>query len=151
MNIWSVKSLISSYPCLGADLVGGNVAAPSAIAVGATPRGKRGRPRKHAIKIPLPPLYVFIRNMLHNDFYNPRVIGWVSEAQGVFKVTNTVDFAQTWGRMKSNRSEEMNYEKVGSPDRLCTMIVLYRHVEGGLGDISICTLTCTLLHRLGDP
>ena len=71
--------------------------------------------------------------MLHNDFYNPRVIGWVSEAQGVFKVTNTVDFAQTWGRMKSNRSEEMNYEKVGSPDRLCTMITLYRHVEGGLG------------------
>ena len=110
---------LSSYPCLGANLVGGNVAASSAIAVGATPRGKRGRPRKHAIKIPLPPLYVFIRNMLHNDFYNPRVIGWVSEAQGVFKVTNTVDFAQTWGRMKSNRSEEMNYEKV----RLSTSIM----------------------------
>ena len=108
-------SLIS-YPCLGVDLVGGNVASSTLVgAVGATPsRGKRGRPRKHAIKIPLPPLYVFIRNMLHNDSYNPRVIGWVSEAQGVFKVTNTVDFAQTWGRMKSNRSEEMNYEKVSS-------------------------------------
>ena len=128
MIIWSVKSP-SFDPCLGVDLVGGNVASPAIAggvgAVGATPiRGKRGRPRKHAIKIPLPPLYVFIRNMLHNDSYNPRVIGWVSEAQGVFKVTNTVDFAQTWGRMKSNRSEEMNYEKVrSSPDRLCTMIV----------------------------
>ena len=51
--------------------------------------------------------------MLHNEHYNPRVISWVSEAVGVFKVANTVDFAQTWGRMKSNRSEEMNYEKVG--------------------------------------
>ena len=137
MIIWSVKSLISSYPCLGADLVGGNVASPAIAggvgAVGATPsRGKRGRPRKHAIKIPLPPLYVFIRNMLHNDFYNPRVIGWVSEAQGVFKVTNTVDFAQTWGRMKSNRSEEMNYEKVGSPDRLCTIALYYlMHLKCG--------------------
>ena len=29
-------------------------------------KGKRGRPRKHAPKIPLPPLYVFIRNMLLN-------------------------------------------------------------------------------------
>ena len=41
-------------------------------------KGKRGRPRKHAIKIPLPPLYVFIRNLLHNRHYNPRVIIWVS-------------------------------------------------------------------------
>merc|ERR1719317_1835266 len=27
-------------------------------------KGKRGRPRKHAPKLPLPPLYVFIRNLL---------------------------------------------------------------------------------------
>ena len=59
--------------------------------------------------------------MLHSDYYNPRVISWVSELQGIFKVTNTVDFAQTWGRMKSNRSEEMNYEKVG---RFVAVVVL---------------------------
>ena len=75
-------------------------------------KGKRGRPRKHAPKIPLPPLYVFIRNMLHNRGYNPRVIAWVNESAGVFKVSNTAEFARTWGRMKSNRSEEMNYEKM---------------------------------------
>ena len=75
-------------------------------------KGKRGRPRKHAPKIPLPPLYVFIRNMLHNRAYNPTVISWVDESQGKFKVNNTVDFARTWGLMKSNRSEEMNYEKM---------------------------------------
>ena len=28
-------------------------------------KGKRGRPRKHAPKIPLPPLYVFIREESH--------------------------------------------------------------------------------------
>ena len=61
--------------------------------------------------------------MLHNDYYNPRIISWVSESLGIFKVTNTVDFAQTWGRMKSNRSEEMNYEKV-------SLLLLYRHCRG---------------------
>jgi len=75
-------------------------------------KGKRGRPRKHAPKIPLPPLYVFIRNLLHNMAYNPSVIAWVDEQGGCFKVTNTTEFARTWGRMKSNRSEEMNYEKM---------------------------------------
>ena len=75
-------------------------------------KGRRGRPRKHALKIPLPPLYVFIRNLLHSRAYNPRVISWVSESQGVFKVVDTQEFARTWGLMKSNRSEEMNYEKM---------------------------------------
>lgn len=75
-------------------------------------KGKRGRPRKHAPKVPLPPLYVFIRNLLHNMAYNPSVVAWVDEQAGCFKVTNTTEFARTWGRMKSNRSEEMNYEKM---------------------------------------
>lgn len=88
-------------------------------------KGKRGRPRKHAPKIPLPPLYIFIRNLLHNQYYNPRIISWVSDTHGIFKVSNTLEFARTWGRMKANRSEEMNYEKMsramryhyGSPTR----------------------------------
>lgn len=75
-------------------------------------RTKRGRPRKHAPKIPLPPLYVFIRNLLHNKAYNPKIVSWVHEPSGKFKVNNTAEFARTWGRMKSNRSEEMNYEKM---------------------------------------
>ena len=75
-------------------------------------KSKRGRPRKNAIKVPLPPLYVFIRNLLHNRAYNPRVVSWVSEAQGIFKVNSTSDFAKTWGLMKSNRNEEMTYEKM---------------------------------------
>lgn len=75
-------------------------------------KGKRGRPRKHAPKLPLPPLYVFIRNLLHSAAYNPSVVAWVDDDGGCFKVTNTSEFAKTWGRMKLNRSEEMNYEKM---------------------------------------
>ena len=63
-------------------------------------KGKRGRPRKHAPKLPLPPLYVFIRNLLHNPAYNPSVVAWVEEAGGCFKVTNTSEFAKTWGLYK---------------------------------------------------
>ena len=75
-------------------------------------RVKRGRPRKHAPKVPLPPLYVFIRNLLHSPAYNPSTVAWVDEESGCFKVTSTSEFARTWGRMKVNRSEEMNYEKM---------------------------------------
>merc|ERR1719346_292279 len=75
-------------------------------------RNKRGRPRKHAPKVPLPPLYVFIRNLLLNRSYNPKTVSWVNEASLVFKVNNTAEFARTWGLMKSNRSEDMNYEKM---------------------------------------
>merc|ERR1719350_1996578 len=78
----------------------------------AATKGKRGRPRKHAPKLPLPPLYVFIRNLLHSPAYNPSTVAWVDETAGCFKVTSTTEFAKTWGRMKSNRSEEMNYEKM---------------------------------------
>ena len=53
-------------------------------------KGKRGRPRKHAPKLPLPPLYVFIRNLLHNPGYNPSVIAWVDETAGCFKVRNWI-------------------------------------------------------------
>jgi len=74
--------------------------------------GKRGRPRKHAPKVPHPPIYVFIRNLLHNRFYNPRVVSWVNETYGIFRVNNTNDFARTWGLMKTNRGVKMNYEKL---------------------------------------
>ena len=48
--------------------------------------GKRGRPRKHAPKIPLPPLYVFIRNLLYSAAYNPSAVAWVDQSIGCFKV-----------------------------------------------------------------
>ena len=50
--------------------------------------------------------------MLHNVHYNPAVVSWVDEESACFKVTNTLELAKTWGDMKMNRSEEMNYEKM---------------------------------------
>jgi hypothetical protein len=54
-NVASPYSVASPYPASLAD-AGGN--------------GRRGRPRKHAPKIPLPPIYVFIRNLLYNRSRN---------------------------------------------------------------------------------
>ena len=42
-------------------------------------------------------------------FYN---LDPVVTEMNTLQVTSTTEFAKTWGRMKSNRSEEMNYEKM---------------------------------------
>ena len=47
--------------------------------------------------------FLYFRNLLHNSSYNPRVICWTDEENGCFKVVNTLEFAQTWGKMKTNR------------------------------------------------
>jgi hypothetical protein len=49
---------------------------------------------------------------IDNRSYNPQVVSWVNETDGVFKISNTNEFAKTWGRMKLNRNAEMNYEKM---------------------------------------
>ena len=43
------------------------------------------------------------RNLLHNRAYNPSVICWVDQSDGCFKISNTTEFARTWGKMKANR------------------------------------------------
>ena len=48
------------------------------------------------------------RNLLHNPAYNPGVITWVDENIGCFKISNTAEFAKTWGKMKSNRYRDRN-------------------------------------------
>ena len=48
--------------------------------------GKRGRPKKCPAKLTMPPIYVFIRNLLHNDAYNPSVVAWLEEEEGSFKI-----------------------------------------------------------------
>lgn len=41
-------------------------------------KSKLGRRKKRKPKISLPPLYVFIRNLLHNNFYNPQVVNFTN-------------------------------------------------------------------------
>ena len=59
--------------------------------------------RQHRARTPLPPLYIFLRNLLHNLYYNPAVVTWVDQSSGCFRVTDTSLLAQTWGDMKQNR------------------------------------------------
>ena len=35
----------------------------------------------------IPPLYIFIRNLLYNPEYNPSVVAWVGGEEGSFRVT----------------------------------------------------------------
>ena len=37
-------------------------------------------------QVPLPPLYVFIRNLLYSPAYNPSIVAWVDQSVGCFKV-----------------------------------------------------------------
>lgn len=41
-------------------------------------KSKVGRRPKRPTKVSLPPLYIFIRNLLHNRFYNPQVVNFVN-------------------------------------------------------------------------
>jgi len=92
--------------------LGWNRPDPARHRTGAQQEPRRGRPRKHRARTPLPPLYIFLRNLLHNLYYNPAVVTWVDQSSGCFRVTDTGLLAQTWGDMKQNRSEQMTYEKM---------------------------------------
>ena len=82
------------------DLVTQSAAPPVLFGFGfKEPRHKRGRPRKHAPKLPLPPLYVFIRNLLHNPGYNPSVIAWVDDEGGCFKVCRVEEIGTLFEKM----------------------------------------------------
>jgi len=52
----------------------------------------------------------WILSLLRDPKYNPRVISWDNEEEGVFYVTDTAKFAKLWGERKKNPS--MNYEKL---------------------------------------
>ena len=56
---------------------------------------RRGRPRKYPPKVTIPPLYIFVRNLLYNTGYNPSVVAWVNIEEGSFRITR-------WGLFWSN-------------------------------------------------
>merc|ERR1712183_1230502 len=51
----------------------------------------------------------WILSLLRDPKYNPRVISWDNEEEGVFYVTDTAKFAKLWGEKKN---PSMNYEKL---------------------------------------
>jgi len=52
----------------------------------------------------------WILSLLRDSEYNPRVLSWDNEEEGVFYVSDTAKFAKLWGERKKNPS--MNYEKL---------------------------------------
>jgi len=52
----------------------------------------------------------WIVSLLRDPSYNPSVITWVDEVNGVFAIKDTAQYAKLWGERKNNR--EMNYEKL---------------------------------------
>jgi len=52
----------------------------------------------------------WIVELLRNPKYNPKVITWIDERQGMFMIKDTVVYAKLWGKVKGN--DNMTYEKL---------------------------------------
>jgi len=52
----------------------------------------------------------WIVELLRNPKYNPKVITWIDEKQGMFMIKDTVAYAKLWGKVKEN--DNMTYEKL---------------------------------------
>merc|ERR1712066_846834 len=55
-------------------------------------------------------LWEFIRDLLKNDKYNPRIITWEDIDKGEFRIVDSVLVAKLWATVKKNK--KMNYEKL---------------------------------------
>jgi hypothetical protein len=52
----------------------------------------------------------WILTLLRDPEYNPRVVSWDNEKEGVFFINDTALYAKMWGKKKNNPT--MNYEKL---------------------------------------
>lgn len=52
----------------------------------------------------------WIVSLLRDPVYNPSVITWQDETEGVFSIRDTIKLASLWGEVK--RNPDMNYEKL---------------------------------------
>jgi len=52
----------------------------------------------------------WIVGLLRDPKYNPKVITWLDEEQGVFQIKDTAAYARLWGKVKHN--QKMTYEKL---------------------------------------
>jgi len=82
-------------------------------------RRSRRKEEREAHKAPVPQrrktggtkkITQWILSLLRDPEYNPSVISWENEQEGVFYITDTAKYAKLWGERKKNPS--MNYEKL---------------------------------------
>merc|ERR1712154_351366 len=64
---------------------------------------------KH-IEIRYGKLWEFIRDLLKNEKYNPKIIMWEDIEKGEFRIVDSVLVAKLWATVKKNK--KMNYEKL---------------------------------------
>lgn len=81
----------------------------SSGAVDRTQRKKPGRKKGQVSKVLH--LWEFIRDLLGDSNYCPRIISWENEKEGVFRVVHSNEVAKLWGEKKKNK-KTMTYEKL---------------------------------------
>jgi hypothetical protein len=59
--------------------------------------------------------------MLNNPLYNPSILKWENQNEGVFRFVQSESVAQLWGTLKSN--ENMTYEKLSRAMRLVYIFI----------------------------
>lgn len=90
-------------------------------------------------------LWEFIRDLLKDPKFCPKIIKWENKPEGIFRVVQSNEVAKLWGSKKKNRSK-MTYEKLSRSLRylliflglLCTInyatwyyyAILLVHVQG---------------------
>ncbi|WAR01403.1 ELF3-like protein, partial [Mya arenaria] len=104
------------------------------------PRRKPGRPRIKSIptadelraqrekKMKSQHLWEFIYDMLNNPSYNPGILKWENQSEGVFRFIQSESVAHLWGTLKSN--ENMTYEKLSRAMRHYYKRGILERVEG---------------------
>ncbi|KAL4224608.1 hypothetical protein ACF0H5_015306 [Mactra antiquata] len=105
-----------------------------------TPRRRPGRPRIKTIptdeelqaqrekKLKSQHLWEFIYDMLNNPMYNPAILKWENQSEGVFRFIQSETVAQLWGTLKSN--DNMTYEKLSRAMRHYYKRGILERVEG---------------------
>ncbi|KAK2177449.1 hypothetical protein NP493_597g00024 [Ridgeia piscesae] len=65
-------------------------------------------------------LWEFVRDLLANPNYNPSLVRWEDQANGVFRFVQSEKVAKLWGEKKNNVT--MTYEKLSRSMRFCRSV-----------------------------
>merc|ERR1712110_972546 len=79
------------------------------------PNANKGSKKSNAsaskhIEVRYGKLWEFIRDLLKNEKYNPKIIMWEDIERGEFRIVDSVLVAKLWATVKKNK--KMNYEKL---------------------------------------
>lgn len=62
-------------------------------------------------------LWEFLRDLLHDDRYNPHLLKWEDREEGIFRIVQSEQVAKYWGLKK--KKPKMSYEKMSRAIRFC--------------------------------